>query len=304
MNIIRPLLIKCLIIFILLVSISSCHENQHNEDVHVTRFLKKLVGTWQVEGENSFEEWKMALDSTFSALAYATENGDTLASERIRVVHQQGKWFYEATVAGQNDDRPVLFELVDRSDSILVFRNDQHDFPQEISYQVIDEKRMRATISGMINGEKKSYEFNYIRNMKRKKATGIGGIFFKCEDPEKMRAWYGEHLGLVTNEYGSLFEFRLSDEPEKKAYLQWSPFSKETKYFEPSEKDFMINYRVENMEELVEELKRNGVTVLDSIEYYEYGKFVHILDPENNKIELWEPVDSEFTQSYEGQTTK
>jgi len=66
----------------------------------------------------------------------------------------------------------------------------------------------------------------------------------------------------------------------------------------------MINFRVENLERLVEELKSNGVTVLDSIEVYEYGKFVHILDPENNKIELWEPVDSEFTKSYEGKTTK
>ena len=66
----------------------------------------------------------------------------------------------------------------------------------------------------------------------------------------------------------------------------------------------MINYRVENMEELVEELKQNGVTILDSIERYEYGKFVHILDPENNKIELWEPVDSVFTKLDDGKTTK
>ena len=86
--------------------------------------------------------------------------------------------------------------------------------------------------------------------------------------------------------------------------MQWSPFSEKTKYFEPSEKQFMINYRVENIEQLVKELKENGVKVLDEIETYEYGKFVHILDPENNKIELWETVDSVFTKLYEGQTTK
>lgn len=140
--------------------------------------------------------------------------------------------------------------------------------------------------------------------MSKKKVTGIGGVFFKSKDPEKMREWYDKNLGLVTNEYGSLFEFRSSDEPEKKGYLQWSPFDEGTKYFQPSEKQFMINYRVENMEALVEELKASGVTVLDEIETYEYGKFVHILDPENNKIELWEPVDSEFTRMYEGKTTK
>ncbi|NJD22345.1 MAG: VOC family protein [Melioribacter sp.] len=138
----------------------------------------------------------------------------------------------------------------------------------------------------------------------KKKVTGVGGIFFKTKDPKKMREWYNENLGLVTNEYGSLFEFRKSDSPEQKAYLQWSPFNENTKYFAPSKKEFMINYRVENIEDLVKELKKNGVTIVDSIETYEYGKFVHILDPENNKIELWEPIDHEFSKLYEGKTTK
>jgi len=137
-----------------------------------------------------------------------------------------------------------------------------------------------------------------------KKVTGIGGIFFKTKDPEKMKDWYSKNLGLVTNEYGSVFEFRPADAPEKKAYSVWSPFSDDTEYFQPSEKEFMINYRVENIEKLVEELKNAGVTVCDEIETYEYGKFVHILDPENNKIELWEPVDQVFEGMYEGKTTK
>ncbi|GAA0893984.1 VOC family protein [Fulvivirga kasyanovii] len=137
-----------------------------------------------------------------------------------------------------------------------------------------------------------------------KKVTGIGGIFFKCQNPDKLRNWYSENLGLVTNEYGSLFEFRQADLPDKKGYLQWSPFDNKTTYFEPSTKEFMINYRVHNLEALVEELKAAGVKVLDEIETYEYGKFVHILDPENNKIELWEPVDQVFTDMYEGKTTK
>ena len=136
------------------------------------------------------------------------------------------------------------------------------------------------------------------------KVTGIGGIFFKSTSPKKMNAWYEENLGLVTNEYGSLFEFRTGANPDKKGYLQWSPFEENTDYFQPSEKEFMINYRVENIEELVEVLKAKGVKVLDSIETYEYGKFVHILEPENNKIELWEPIDSVFTEMYEGKTTK
>ena len=137
-----------------------------------------------------------------------------------------------------------------------------------------------------------------------KKVTGVGGIFFKTKDPEKMKEWYNKNLGLVTNEYGSVFEFRESDRPENKAYSVWSPFKDDTDYFQPSEKEFMINYRVENIEALVEELQKSGVTICDEIETYEYGKFVHILDPENNKIELWEPVDSVFQGMYDGKTTK
>lgn len=126
---------------------------------------------------------------------------------------------------------------------------------------------------------------------KTKKVTGIGGIFFKCNDPKNMRDWYHKHLGLNTNEYGAVFEFYQGADSTKKGFTQWSPFAEKTKYFEPSTKQFMINYRVENLETLVEELKKEGVTVLDTIETYDYGKFVHILDAENNKIELWEPND-------------
>lgn len=121
-----------------------------------------------------------------------------------------------------------------------------------------------------------------------KRVTGIGGIFFKCKDPEKLKAWYGEHLGLPVTDYGTNFEWRDAENPEKKGSTVWSPFKESTKYFEPSQKEFMINYRVENLEWVVEQLKNEGVTILDEIASYDYGKFVHILDPENNKIELWE----------------
>jgi predicted enzyme related to lactoylglutathione lyase len=124
-----------------------------------------------------------------------------------------------------------------------------------------------------------------------KKVTGIGGIFFKCKDPKKMTEWYQKNLGLTTNPYGATFEWYEGFDSTKKAQTQWTPFAETTKYFEPSSKDFMINYRVENLEALVKELKENGVTVLDAIESYDYGKFVHILDAEGNKVELWEAVD-------------
>ena len=137
-----------------------------------------------------------------------------------------------------------------------------------------------------------------------KKVTGIGGIFFKSKDPKGIKNWYHKNLGLAVDAYGSMFESRDSANPEKKTYLQWSPFEEKTNYFEPSEKEFMINYRVENLERLVKELKENGVKICDKIESYDYGKFVHIMDPEGNKLELWEPVDEVFTDSQGDNTTK
>jgi predicted enzyme related to lactoylglutathione lyase len=128
-------------------------------------------------------------------------------------------------------------------------------------------------------------------SIKMKKVTGIGGIFFKCKDPNKMKEWYKTHLGLDAGPYGASFEWREAGDSSKKGSTQWSPFAETTNYFEPSSKDFMINYRVENLEALVEELKKEGVTIVDKIESYDYGKFVHIVDVEGNKVELWEPKD-------------
>jgi predicted enzyme related to lactoylglutathione lyase len=135
-----------------------------------------------------------------------------------------------------------------------------------------------------------------------KRVTGVGGIFFKSEDPVKIKQWYEKHLGLQTDQWGTNFEWRQADDSTKKGFTQWSPFSESTSYFEPSQKDFMINYRVQDLEWLVDQLEKEGVKVLDEIETHEYGKFVHILDPEGNKIELWEPNDEEYDKIVEGRT--
>ena len=124
-----------------------------------------------------------------------------------------------------------------------------------------------------------------------KKVIGIGGIFFNFKDPIKMMEWYKMHLGIDTNEYGASFGWKESSDASKNGSTQWSPFKDSTKYFEPSTKEFMINYIVSDLEALVAELKKEGVTILDEIESFDYGKFIHILDIEGNKIELWEPAD-------------
>ena len=126
----------------------------------------------------------------------------------------------------------------------------------------------------------------------KKRVTGIGGFFFKTKDPKKIKDWYHAHLGLNTDDYGCTFWWK--DEDGKKCSTQWSPFKEDTSYFEPSKKEFMMNFRVNDLEGLLKALKKEGVTVIGDIEKYDYGKFGWILDPEGNKIELWEPVDSAF----------
>ena len=127
-----------------------------------------------------------------------------------------------------------------------------------------------------------------------KRVTGIGGIFFKCEKPQNILEWYRRHLGISQVGESSVFEWMQKDRPEEFGHTVWGPFEETTRYFSPSKKSFMINYRVENLEALIEQLREEGVEVVGEIEKYEYGKFGWVMDPEGNKIELWEPIDKVF----------
>ena len=131
-----------------------------------------------------------------------------------------------------------------------------------------------------------------ITEPKLKRVTGIGGLFFKTNNPKKLKEWYKSHLGFNVDDWGATFWWKTSE--GKKASTQWSPFENETSYFSPSTKDYMFNYRVDNLVELLQKLNEEIVTSVGDIEEYEYGKFGWILDPEGNKIELWEPIDSAF----------
>jgi predicted enzyme related to lactoylglutathione lyase len=128
------------------------------------------------------------------------------------------------------------------------------------------------------------------------RVTSIGGIFFKSKDPTALKAWYSKNLGIRMVESGSNFEWRQGTDSTKKGFTLWAPFKETTKYFQPSEKQFMINYRVEQLEKLLANLKSAGILPTDTIERASYGSFVHLMDPEGNKIELWEPNDVEYAK--------
>jgi predicted enzyme related to lactoylglutathione lyase len=123
-----------------------------------------------------------------------------------------------------------------------------------------------------------------------KRVTGIGGVFFKSKNPEELKTWYAQHLGLPLKEDGDVsFHWREAEHPDQPGRTVWAPFPSDTEYFKPSQASFMINYRVENLDALLSELRKEGVKVDDRIEEYDYGRFAWIMDPEGNRIELWEP---------------
>lgn len=125
-----------------------------------------------------------------------------------------------------------------------------------------------------------------------RRVTGIGGVFFKARDPAALKAWYHDHLGIVPTDWaGTVFLWREMDDPARTGSTVWSPFPHDTAYFNPSAAPFMINYRVADLDRLLEALRREGVQVDDRIEQHEYGRFAWIMDPEGNRIELWEPPE-------------
>ncbi len=123
-----------------------------------------------------------------------------------------------------------------------------------------------------------------------KRVTGIGGIFFKAQDPQALGAWYRQHLGIGVEDWGgAAFRWASPDNPSGTGTTVWSPFKADTSYFAPSLASFMINYRVDDLHALLAPLRAEGCQVDDKVEESEFGKFGWVFDPEGNKIELWEP---------------
>lgn len=134
------------------------------------------------------------------------------------------------------------------------------------------------------------------------KVTGIGGIFFKTKDVQKTKNWYEQNLGLEMDQWGTNFEWRSAKNAALKGFTQWSPSPPESDFFGTSGQQFMINYRVDDLEGLLKELDAQGVKILGETEMYEYGKFAHIEDPDGHKVQLWEPNDEEYDKIVEGRT--
>ena len=132
-----------------------------------------------------------------------------------------------------------------------------------------------------------------------KRVQGVGGLFFKAEDPEALQAWYADHLGIGRLDHSpwgaddpaSLFEWRDQQTPQRTCYTVFGLFPADTDYFAPGTRAFMFNFRVDDLDTLIEQLAEEGIALEGEIKEYEFGRFARIVDPEGNPIELWEPAE-------------
>jgi D-3-phosphoglycerate dehydrogenase len=184
----------------------------------------------------------------------------------------------------ENDSFPKAFDYLIRAENVLLS-------PHIAGWTVESKVKLAQTIVDKVDAlffSKKPVQ----TESGLKRVTGIGGLFFKSDDPAELKEWYKKHLDFNVDDWGSTFWWK--DNNGKPACTQWSPFKSDTVYFSPSTKDFMFNYRVEDLSLLLNKLKEEGVAVIGEIEEYDYGKFGWVIDPEGNKIELWEPKDVTF----------
>lgn len=177
---------------------------------------------------------------------------------------------------------PEAFQYLLDSDNVLLsphIAGWTFESHEKLAQVIVD--KIKAIYFGDANAE-----------TEQQRVTGVGGFFFKSDNPAELRDWYKKHLGLNTDNYGCTFWWK--DKNGDDASTQWSPFAADTAYFNPSEKQFMQNFRVYDLDGLLIKLKEEGVTIVGEPEAFDYGKFGWILDPEGNKIELWEPNDRSF----------
>lgn len=262
------------------VSLQELQEKAHVLSLHIpwTPETDKLVNTAFI---NAFAKPFWLINTSRGKNVVTADLVEALKSGKILGagldVLEYEKLSFETLF--EEDKVPDAFQYLLESDKVILS-------PHIAGWTFESHEKLAQTIVDKI----KQLYFGETPEVKeQKRVTGIGGFFFKSEDPKALRDWYRKHLGLDTNDYGCTF--RWKDEKGEDCSTQWSPFKSDTNYFSPSEKQFMQNFRVEKLEELLAKLREEGVQVIGEMESYDYGNFGWILDLEGNKIELWEPMD-------------
>lgn len=275
--------------------------------VHSQNLSDKFEGSWEGKGtlmgaETSFKmNWDKVLNDQFMKLTFTSHrvSGEeailfhATAMYKLDEEHWAGTWF---------DSRGISFG-VDGTESknTLTVEWGSPDIEQgRTVYSITDENEITVTDYVNRNGSYSKFgEAVYQRvgnagNFSSPKVTGVGGVFLKSENPEKTREWYKKHLGLASNNQGGSFVWRKFDDSEEYGFTVWHSFARDDDYFNPSDQEFMINYRVNNLDALVTKLESAGVKLVGDVEEYPFGKFAWIMDSDGQKVELWEPYDAEY----------
>lgn len=273
--------------------------------IHSQNLSEKLEGSWEGKGslmgsEADFKmNWDRILDDQFIQLTFTSKRiideaevfFHATATYRLDDNKWEGTWF---------DSRGVSFCVVGTAeDSTLTVEWGSPDIEQgRTVYTITGENEMAVTDYVNQNGTYSKFGEALYQKVGMKNSTpgvtGIGGIFFKTNDASKTRAWYEEHLGVRSTEQGGSFVWRQFDSADDYGFTVWHAFQQDDDYFNLSNKDFMINYRVNNLDALIKKLEDDGVEFIGEVEEYPFGKFAWILDPEGQKVELWEPYDAGF----------
>ena len=266
------------------VSLAELQEKADILSLHIpwTTLTDKMVNTTFI---NAFTKPFWLLNTARGSTVVTADLVDALQSRKIvgagLDVLEYEKGSFESLFLEHHI--PVALQYLLNADNVILT-------PHTAGWTFESHKKLAQVIVDKI---KAKYSEEVIEIKTEKRVTGIGGVFFKSKDPKALVAWYGKHLGLKTDQYGSTFWWK--DANGNDCSTQWSPFAEDTDYFEPSEKSFMQNFRVHDLENLLKNLEEQGVTIVGEMQSFDYGKFGWIMDIEGNKIELWEPNDSAFS---------
>ncbi len=266
---------------------------------------EKLEGSWEGKGtlmgaEADFKlNWDKILNDEFLQLTFTSRrliNDEEILFHATATYHPDsenwhGTWF---------DSRGISFQVNGTVDeNALSVEWGSPDIEQgRTVYELTAENEMTVTDYVKQNGSLSKFgEAVYHKvgmNREEPAVIGIGGIFFKSKNAQQTREWYHKYLGVASNENGGSFVWRKFDSPDDFGFTVWHAFQEDNDYFNLSNREFMINYRVNNLDELIKKLEDDGVEFVGEVEEYPFGKFTWILDPDGQKIELWEPADAGF----------
>ena len=294
---------KAIKLFVIL-TLATCSSNASGQSA----FFEKLIGSWEGRGQllgnrASFQmAWEMVLDGQFARLDFKNESFQPDSSSMVFKAIGLYNISSDSITGTWSDSRGVTLNLSGSIDGNTL-RIDWHKEGFEEGYtlyRLTGQHQMEVKDFVKRNGAMVQFGQALYRRVSPTQVrdqpgiVGIGGIFFTAKAPEQLRKWYREMLGIINGPQGGSFVWRKFDDPQQFGFTTWHAYEENSSYFEGTDRPFMINYRVNRLDDFLKILKKKGVQTTGPVETFPFGRFVKLMDPEGNKIELWEPNESLF----------